>query len=118
MVGHTGNIPAAIKAVEFVDDCLGQVAATLREVGGEMVVIADHGNAEKMVDEDTQQAHTAHTINPVPFIYVGRKAEMTKKLGKLIDLAPTMLRLIGIDVPKEMTGECLLNLSEIPEGVK
>ncbi|OGT07848.1 MAG: phosphoglycerate mutase (2,3-diphosphoglycerate-independent) [Gammaproteobacteria bacterium GWE2_37_16] len=112
MVGHTGNIPAAIEAVEFVDDCLGQVAATLREVGGEMVVIADHGNAEKMVDEDTQQAHTAHTINPVPFIYVGRKAEMTKKLGKLIDLAPTMLSLIGIDVPKEMTGECLLNLNE------
>ena len=113
MVGHTGNIPAAIKAVEFVDNCLGQVVVALREVGGEMVVIADHGNAEKMVDEDTQQAHTAHTINPVPFIYVGRKAETTKKLGKLIDLAPTILSLIGIDVPKEMTGENLLKVTSL-----
>jgi len=110
MVGHTGNFDATIKALEAVDGCLGKVVNTLQELGGEMIVIADHGNAEQMLDSATKQVHTAHTTNPVPCIYVGRPATITKTLGKLIDVAPTMLYLMGIDIPKEMTGEKLLHL--------
>lgn len=112
MVGHTGDFAATVTALETVDNCLGKVVATLQQVGGEMVVIADHGNAEQMIDPETKQPHTAHTTNPVPCIYLGRAATILKKFGKLIDIAPTMLYLMGIDVPKEMTGEKLLELTE------
>jgi 2,3-bisphosphoglycerate-independent phosphoglycerate mutase len=111
MVGHTGNFAATVKALEAVDTCLGKAIEALQKVGGEMIVIADHGNAEKMTDESTHQAHTAHTCSPVPFIYVGRKAEINQDHhGELIDVAPTLLYLLGVKEPKEMTGKPLLQL--------
>lgn len=113
MVGHTGDFAATVKALETVDGCLGEVVATLRELGGEMLVIADHGNAEQMLDPTTGKPHTAHTTNLVPCIYVGRKATMTKKVGKLTDVAPTLLYVMGIAQPKEMTGKSLLQLQKI-----
>ncbi|MGL5976411.1 MAG: 2,3-bisphosphoglycerate-independent phosphoglycerate mutase, partial [Aeromonas sobria] len=109
MVGHTGVFDAAVKACEAVDHCVGRVTEALREVGGECLITADHGNAEKMQDEETGQAHTAHTSLPVPLIYVGRKAEVAEG-GKLSDLAPTMLTLMGLPVPPEMTGKPLMIL--------
>jgi len=112
MLGHTGNLAATIKAVETVDNCLGEVTKVLQEVGGEMCVIADHGNAEQLVDNTTGQAFTAHTTNMVPFIYVGRAADILRDKGKLIDVAPTMLYLMEIDKPHEMTGESLVKLKD------
>lgn len=108
MVGHTGVLSAAIAAVEAVDQCLGQLIEALKLVSGEMVVIADHGNAEQMLDKETKQPHTAHTTNPVPFIYYGRSALITKELGKLTDVAPTILYLMNLDKPQEMTGESMV----------
>jgi 2,3-bisphosphoglycerate-independent phosphoglycerate mutase len=110
MVGHTGVFAMAVKAIEVVDVCLGRTIEALRKVGGEVVIIADHGNAEKMIDLETGQPFTAHTTNLVPFIYVGRLASVTKELGKLIDVAPTLLYLMGIEKPKEMIGESLVRL--------
>ena len=110
MVGHTGVFPAAVKAIEAVDECLGRVIKVLQEIGGELIIIADHGNAEKMIDLTTGQPHTAHTTNLVPFIYMGRPAVITKEEGKLIDVAPTMLYLIGLKQPQEMTGDILVKL--------
>lgn len=110
MVGHTGIFNAAVKAIETVDVCLGRVVNTLQEVGGEVVVISDHGNVEKIVDLETGQPFTAHTTNLVPFIYVGRSATITKNVGKLIDVAPTLLYLMGIEKPKEMIGEPMVKL--------
>jgi 2,3-bisphosphoglycerate-independent phosphoglycerate mutase len=110
MVGHTGNFEAAIKAIEYVDICLGRTIEALNKVGGELVVIADHGNAEKMYNAETHQAHTAHTCAPVPFIYMGRNAEIIKTDGSLIDVSPTLLYLLDIEKPKEMTGHSLVNL--------
>jgi 2,3-bisphosphoglycerate-independent phosphoglycerate mutase len=110
MVGHTGNLKAAIRAIEVVDECLGKVAEALSQVGGEMLITADHGNAEKMFDEETHQAHTAHTSYPVPLIYVGRKAKVKIQDGKLSDVAPTMLGLLGLSQPKEMTGRVIFDL--------
>ncbi|MEH8016024.1 2,3-bisphosphoglycerate-independent phosphoglycerate mutase [Rheinheimera muenzenbergensis] len=107
MVGHTGVMSAAIKAVEAVDSCIGRVVAALREVGGECLITADHGNAEMMLDTDSGQAHTAHTSGPVPLIYVGRDATVTEG-GILSDIAPTMLHLMGLAIPEEMTGKILL----------
>lgn len=107
MVGHTGVMSAAIKAVEAVDSCIGRVVAALREVGGECLITADHGNAEMMLDNDSGQAHTAHTSGPVPLIYVGRDANVTEG-GILSDIAPTMLHLMGLEIPSEMTGKILL----------
>ena len=111
MVGHTGNFDAAVKACEAVDTCLGRVVEALAKVGGECLITADHGNAEQMVDETTGQAHTAHTSELVPLIYVGRKASI-KTGGRLSDLAPTMLTLMGQNVPSEMTGRPLIDLEE------
>lgn len=111
MLGHTGNFAATVKAVEAVDSCLGRVIEVLKEIGGEVVIIADHGNAEQMIDLITKQPHTAHTTNLVPFIYVGRPAAVTKSEGKLIDVAPTLLYLMGIEKPEEMTGESMVKLS-------
>jgi 2,3-bisphosphoglycerate-independent phosphoglycerate mutase len=110
MVGHTGNFEPVVKAVEFLDECLGKVIAALKEVGGEAIITADHGNAELMFDSSTEQPHTAHTCNPVPFIYVGRKAKIDHALGALCDVAPTILYLMGLQVPKEMTGKSLVRV--------
>jgi 2,3-bisphosphoglycerate-independent phosphoglycerate mutase len=107
MVGHTGVMAAAIKAVEAVDHCIGRVVAALREVDGECLITADHGNAEMMLDTDSGQAHTAHTSGPVPLIYVGRPATVTAG-GILSDIAPTMLHLMGMPIPSEMTGKILM----------
>ncbi|MCE9680503.1 2,3-bisphosphoglycerate-independent phosphoglycerate mutase [Shewanella sp. AS1] len=109
MVGHTGNFEAAVKACEAVDTSIGRVVEALAKVDGECLITADHGNAEQMTDEQTGQAHTAHTSELVPLIYVGRKAEISAN-GKLSDLAPTMLTLMGQTVPAEMTGRNLITL--------
>ena len=111
MVGHTGKFDAAVKACEAVDACIGRVVAALEKVGGECLITADHGNAEQMTDPSTGQAHTAHTSELVPFIYVGRDASI-KDNGRLSDIAPTMLSLMGLNVPKEMTGRCIIDLKE------
>lgn len=109
MVGHTGIMSAAIKAVEAVDFSIGRVVAALQEVGGECLITADHGNAEMMQDPDSGQAHTAHTSGPVPLIYVGRQAQVVEG-GILSDIAPTMLHLMGLPKPAEMTGKVLMQL--------
>ena len=106
MVGHTGNLDAAIKAVEALDECVGKVVDEVVKKGGNLLITADHGNAEQMIDYDTGEPHTAHTTNPVPLILIS--ADSTLKLksgGKLADLAPTMLDLMKLDKPDEMTGE-------------
>ena len=111
MVGHTGNFDAAVKACEAVDTSIGRVVEALQKVGGECLITADHGNAEQMVDALTGQPHTAHTSDLVPFIYVGRKAKL-KQGGRLSDIAPTMLTLMGQSVPAEMTGQPLITVEE------
>jgi len=110
MVGHTGIYEAAVKACEAVDKSVGEVVAALKEVGGECLITADHGNAEKMVDPDTGGAFTAHTNLPVPFIYMGREAEIVNDKAALSDIAPTMLSLMGIEAPAEMTGQPIVKL--------
>jgi 2,3-bisphosphoglycerate-independent phosphoglycerate mutase len=108
MVGHTGNLQAAIKAIEALDVCIGRVVEAMQRIGGEVIITADHGNAEMMFDPQNKQAHTQHTTNLVPFIYIGRKATLHKE-GALSDLAPTLLHLMGIAQPPEMTGKSLVN---------
>ncbi len=108
MVGHTGNYAAAVEAIEVLDDCLGRVAEAVLEVGGEMLITADHGNAERMSDPKTGQAHTAHTTNPVPLIYVGDGASSLMENGALCDVAPTLLQIMGLPQPAAMTGRSLL----------
>jgi 2,3-bisphosphoglycerate-independent phosphoglycerate mutase len=110
MVGHTGNLDAAVKAVETLDECIGRVVAATRAAGGEVLITADHGNCERMYDPDTDQPHTAHTLNRVPFVYVGRPAEVVSD-GALQDIAPTMLALMGLPQPHEMTGKSLVRLA-------
>ena len=107
MVGHTGVMEAAVKAVEALDRCIDQVAQAVESVGGQLLITADHGNAEQMRDPATGQAHTAHTNLPVPLIYVGNKAVKAVNGGKLSDIAPTMLSLMGMEIPQEMTGKPL-----------
>ncbi|MBO5413771.1 MAG: 2,3-bisphosphoglycerate-independent phosphoglycerate mutase [Clostridia bacterium] len=106
MVGHTGNLDAAVKAVEAVDECVGRVVEAVEEVGGVLLITADHGNSEQMIDYKTGEPHTAHTTNPVPLVLVGMDAKL--KPGRLADLAPTMLDIMGIEKPEEMTGETLI----------
>jgi len=115
MVGHTGDLQAAIKAVETVDTCIGRIEAALVRSGGTMLITADHGNAEQMADPATGQAHTAHTMNKVPAILVNPPAS-AKGLGngRLADVAPTILALMDLPQPREMTGRCLLR----PEAVR
>jgi 2,3-bisphosphoglycerate-independent phosphoglycerate mutase len=109
MVGHTGVLPAATKAVETIDACLERVTEALLAAGGTALVTADHGNCELMVDPETGQPHTAHTTNPVPVWWVTRARDgRGLRDGTLADIAPTLLDLLGIPVPKEMTGRSLL----------
>ena len=107
MVGHTGNLAAAVKAVETLDECIGRVVAAARAAGGEVLITADHGNCERMYDPGTDQPHTAHTLNRVPLVYVGRPATVADG-GALQDIAPTMLLLMGLPQPAEMTGKSLV----------
>ncbi|MDK3017649.1 2,3-bisphosphoglycerate-independent phosphoglycerate mutase [Pseudodonghicola flavimaris] len=108
MVGHTGDLKAAIKACEAVDQGLGKAVAALKKAGGAMIVTADHGNCEQMWDPETRGPHTAHTLNPVPVVLVGGPEGATLRAGRLADLAPTVLELMGLPKPAEMTGESLL----------
>lgn len=110
MVGHTGVFSAAVQAVECLDNCLGRIVSALDKVGGEALITADHGNVEQMEDESTGQAHTAHTCEPVPFIYVGKRPASIRANGVLADVAPTMLTLMGLPIPKEMTGRTIVEL--------
>lgn len=107
MVGHTGIMAAAVKAVEVLDECLGNVLRAAQEVGARVLITADHGNLEIMKDNTTGQPHTAHTTDPVPFVVVGEKAKL-RDGGCLADVAPTVLQLMGIEQPKEMTGKSLI----------
>ena len=108
MVGHTGDLAAAIKACEAVDAGLGRVLAALKDVGGAMILTADHGNCEVMVDPITGEPHTAHTLNPVPVALIGGPAGATVTAGRLSDLAPSLLDLMGLPKPVEMTGNSLI----------
>lgn len=110
MVGHTGVFSAAVAAVECLDSCIGRIVEALDKVGGEALITADHGNVEQMADETTGQAHTAHTCEPVPFIYVGKRAASIRTGGVLADVAPTLLTLMGLPVPAEMTGTSIVEL--------
>lgn len=110
-VGHTGNYEAAVKAVEAVDSCLEQVITAVQKAGGDVLITADHGNVEEMYDEVSGQAHTQHTTLPVPLVYVGSKRLKLSEGGSLADIAPTMLDLLGVEKPKEMTGRSLVELN-------
>ena len=107
MVGHTGSLDAAIKAVEAVDECVGKIVKAVEKVNGVLLITADHGNAEQMIDYKTGEPHTAHTTNPVPLILVGMENAKLRE-GRLADLAPTMLDIMNLEKPAEMTGESLI----------
>ena len=111
MVGHTGVFSAAVAAVECLDSCVGRIVTALDKVGGEALITADHGNVEQMADESTGQAHTAHTCEPVPFIYVGKRPATIRAGGVLAEVAPTLLTLMGLPVPAEMTGTSIVELN-------
>ena len=106
MVGHTGVFEAAVKAVEAVDTCIGRVEAAVKEMGGCILLTADHGNADRMVDSDGTP-FTAHTTNPVPFCVINHPCEL-REGGVLADIAPTMLKVLGLPQPAEMTGESII----------
>ncbi len=110
MVGHTGIFDAAVKAVETIDDCVGKCVAAMQAVGGEVIITADHGNAELMYDHHSAQPHTQHTTGLVPFVYVGRKASLAAPgEGALKDIAPSLLAMMGLSQPAEMTGHSLIS---------
>lgn len=111
MVGHTGNFDAAVLAIETLDQCIGRVVEAVRRTDTELLITADHGNAEQMQDESNDQPHTAHTRNPVPLIYIGRDAEMQGD-GALCDIAPSLLHIMGLAAPPEMTGHSLVRFPE------
>lgn len=108
-VGHTGSYPAAVKAVEAVDEALREVISALREVGGQALITADHGNVESMYDAENDQPHTQHTTLPVPLVYVGPRQQPLSAGGSLADIAPTLLDLMGVVQPSEMSGRTLLS---------
>jgi 2,3-bisphosphoglycerate-independent phosphoglycerate mutase len=108
MVGHTGDFDAAVKAVEALDICLARIVAAIEEADGELLITADHGNVEQMLDAQTQQPLTSHTNGPVPLVYVGSSGKQFSGEGSLCDLAPTLLSLLDLAIPVEMTGRDLL----------
>ena len=108
MVGHCGEMKTTIEAIESLDTCFKALNSALIKYNAHAIITADHGNAEIMFDETTQQPHTAHTLSPVPFLYIGKNCQLRQKHGSLIDVAPTILSLLGIKKPKEMTGASLL----------
>ena len=108
MVGHTGNFTATRQAIETLDGCVGRAVEAMRQFGGEVLITADHGNAECMMDQVKHQAHTAHTTNVVPFLYIGRPARMAET-GALEDIAPTLLKMMGLPQPREMSGRPLID---------
>jgi 2,3-bisphosphoglycerate-independent phosphoglycerate mutase len=108
MVGHTGVLSAAIKAVEALDAALADVIAAAKSAGAQVLITADHGNCEQMFDPIAHQAHTQHTTDKVPLVYVGMDAVRVREGGALRDIAPTMLAMMGVAVPAEMTGTTLL----------
>jgi 2,3-bisphosphoglycerate-independent phosphoglycerate mutase len=108
MVGHTGDLQAAIKACEAVDAGLGKVLEAVKKAGGAMIVTADHGNCETMVDPETGGPHTAHTTNLVPVVLFGGPVGASLRAGRLADLAPTLLELMQLPQPEEMTGQSLI----------
>jgi 2,3-bisphosphoglycerate-independent phosphoglycerate mutase len=109
MVGHTGDLAAATRAIEAIDACLGRLVAAVDEAGGALLITADHGNAELMFDVATDQPHTAHTTNRVPVILVGAPAGAALRDGRLCDVAPTLLAMLGLPKPSEMTGDSLVD---------
>ena len=111
MVGHTGVIPAVVKAVETVDECLGDVVDAVERSGGVSLVTADHGNAEQMLEEDGVSPHTAHTSNPVPLVVTDTRLAL-RAGGELADLVPTALDLLGLEQPRQMTGKSLVNSAD------
>jgi 2,3-bisphosphoglycerate-independent phosphoglycerate mutase len=108
MVGHTGVLDAAIKAVEVVDDCAGRVVEAVNKKGGVAIVTSDHGNCERMIDEATGEPHTYHTTQPVPLFIIGEGDRRLRPDGILADVAPTILELMGIPKSPEMTGQSLI----------
>ncbi|OHC75738.1 MAG: phosphoglycerate mutase (2,3-diphosphoglycerate-independent) [Rhodospirillales bacterium RIFCSPLOWO2_12_FULL_58_28] len=116
MVGHTGFLSAAVQATETIDMCLGRLEAAIIKAGGVMLVTADHGNCEQMIDHETEQPHTAHTLNPVPIVLINGPSCALRN-GRLADVAPTMLRLMGLPPPDEMTGRSLIVENENASGV-
>ncbi|MFC3283840.1 2,3-bisphosphoglycerate-independent phosphoglycerate mutase [Litchfieldella rifensis] len=111
MVGHTGKFDAAVKAIEAVDECVGRVVEAIERTGGECLITADHGNAEQMVNPETGAPQTAHTTCEVPLIYVSKRAAKLRDDGRLCDIAPTLLTMMGEAVPQEMTGRVLIDYS-------
>ena len=109
MVGHSGKLGPAIEAVETLDACLARLEAAIEGVSGHMLVTADHGNVEQMQDPESNQEHTAHTSNLVPLVYVGENALSLRPGGSLCDVAPTLLDLMQLEVPPEMTGNTLIS---------
>ena len=110
MVGHSGDIPAAVKAVEAVDTALGRLVKAVSDAGGTLLVTADHGNVEQMRDPETGEPHTAHTTNPVPLLLVNAPSGYDRIYsGRLADIAPTLLELLGLPQPRAMTGHSLLH---------
>ena len=108
MVGHTGSVEAVVKALETIDECVEKVVKAVNEHNGVLLITADHGNCEQMVDYSTGEPQTAHTTNPVPLAIIGLPANKKLKEGRLADLAPTMLEILGLEKPEEMTGESLI----------
>ena len=113
MVGHTGNYEAAMTAIEYLDQCSAKLKDVILEHNGNMFITADHGNADMMLNPETQKPHTAHTTNLVPFVYVGHKeAEVAIEDGKLSDIAPTILNVMDIPQPSEMTGKTIFKFEK------
>jgi 2,3-bisphosphoglycerate-independent phosphoglycerate mutase len=113
MVGHTGFFDATVKALEAVDTCVGKAVDAVLEQGGTVLITSDHGNAEKMVDSETHSPLTAHSTNKVPFVLVGDRYKdcILRDEGALCDIAPTLLELLNLNVPKEMTGKSLVTVN-------
>lgn len=118
MVGHSGIFEAAVQAVETLDECLGRVVRAVHKVGGALLITADHGNCEKMLDEESGQPFTAHTTNPVPLVYLGDREARVIEGGALCDVAPTLLQIMQLEQPMEMTGHPLLEFVEETETIE